>query len=212
MIPIDTPLADAAQRAAFNLDALAATVSSVTGTKITADDLQRLGDNLYLAATPADYGDRAIELLSPDRSDDDDDDGSSAGHGYFKRPAPRLDTYQLIPRDGNPNALLERLPLKEALEKVTREHKKIADWIRAQRGRPGWDLDRPTAEMWPYIHASKRLKACRIQLEEMWDDIEREHDEPEDDWAQAQAEADALSARSMAEKVRSGWPGEGMHA
>lgn len=195
---------------ASNLGAIAATVSSVTGAKITADDLQRLGDNLYLAATPADYGDRAIELLSPERSDDDD--GSSAGHGYFKRPAPRLDTYRLIPRDGNPNALLERLPLKEALEKVTREHKKIADWIRAQRGRPGWDLDRPTAEMWPYIHASKRLKACRIQLEEMWDDIEREHDEPEDDWAQAQAEADALSARSMAEKVRSDWPGGGMRA
>lgn len=206
MIPIDTPLADAAQRAASNLDALAATVSSVTGIKITADDLQRLGDNLYLAATPADYGDRAIELLSPAGSRD----AEQPPTGYTR--APRLDTYRLIPRDGNPNALLERLPLKEALEKVTREHKKIADWIRAQRGRPGWDLDRPTAEMWPYIHASKRLKACRIQLEEMWDDIEREHDEPEDDWAQAQAEADALSARSMAEKVRSGWPGGGMHA
>jgi len=204
MIPIDTPLADAAQRAASNLDAVAATVSSVTGQSITADDLQRLGDRLY--AAPADYGDRAIELLSPGRSRD----AEQPPAGYAR--APRLDTYRFIPKDGSPNALLERLPLKEALDKVTREHRKIADWIRAQRGRPGWDLDRPTAEMWPYIHASKRLKLCRIQLEEMWDDIVREHDEPEDDWAQAQAEADALSARSMAEKVRSGWPGGGMHA
>lgn len=204
MIPIDTPLADAAQRAASNLDAVAATVSSATGQSITADDLQRLGDRLY--AVPADYGDRAIELLSPEHSRD----AEQPPTGYTR--APRLDTYRFIPKDGSPNALLERLPLKEALDKVTREHRKIADWIKGNRGRPGWDLDAPTAEMWPYIHASKRLKLCRIQLEEMWDDIVREHDEPEDDWAKAQAEADALSARSMAEKVRSGWPGGGMHA
>ena len=204
MIPIDTPLASAAQRAASNLDAVAAAVSAVTGQSITGADLQKLGDRLY--AVPADYGDRALELLSPGRARDAD----TAPPGWPK--APRLDTYRLIPKDGDPTELLIRFPLREALEKVTREHRKIADWIRAQRGRPGWDLDRPTAEMWPYINASKRLKLCRIQLEEMWDDIVREHDEPEDDWAQAQAEADALSARSMAEKVRSGWPGGGMHA
>lgn len=204
MIPIDTPLAGAAQRAASNLDAVAATVSAVTGKVITGADLQKLGDRLY--AVPADYGGRAIELLSPGRAHDAD----TAPPGWPK--APRLDTYRLIPKDGDPTELLVRFPLREALEKVTREHRKIADWIKGNRGRPGWDLDAPTREMWPYIHASKRLKLCRIQLEEMWNDVMADHDDDNSDWASAQAEADALSARSMAEKVSSGWPGGGMHA
>ena len=197
MIPVNS-----ATELSSNLDAIAATVSSVTGTTVTADDLQKIGDNLY--AAPADYGDQAVELLSRERTYQEPPAGYTT--------APRLDTYRFIPKDGSPNALLERLPLKEALEKVTREHRKIADWIRAQRGRPGWDLDRPTREMWPYIHASKRLKLCRIQLEEMWNDVIADHDDDNSDWASAQAEADALSARSMAEKVRNGWPGGGMHA
>ena len=197
MIPVNS-----ATELSSNLDAIAATVSSVTGTTVTADDLQKIGDNLY--AAPADYGDQAVELLSRERTYQEPPAGYTT--------APRLDTYRFIPKDGSPNVLLERLPLKEALEKVTREHRKIADWIRAQRGRPGWDLDRPTREMWPYIHASKRLKLCRIQLEEMWNDVIADHDDDNSDWASAQAEADALSARSMAEKVRSGWPGGGMHA
>lgn len=197
MIPVNS-----ATELSSNLGAIAATVSAVTGTTITADDLQKIGDNLY--AAPADYGDQAVELLSRERAYQEPPAGYTT--------APRLDTYRFIPKDGSPNVLLERLPLKEALEKVTREHRKIADWIRAQRGRPGWDLDRPTREMWPYIHASKRLKLCRIQLEEMWNDVIADHDDDNSDWASAQAEADALSARSMAEKVRSGWPGGGMHA
>lgn len=197
MIPVNS-----ATELSSNLDAIAATVSSVTGTTVTADDLQKIGDNLY--AAPADYGDQAVELLSRERTYQEPPAGYTT--------APRLDTYRFIPKDGSPNVLLERLPLKEALEKVTREHRKIADWIRAQRGRPGWDLDRPTREMWPYIHASKRLKLCRIQLEEMWSDVIADHDDDNSDWASAQAEADALSARSMAEKVRNGWPGGGMHA
>ena len=204
MIPIDTPLAGASQRAESNLDAVAATVSAVTGKVITGADLQKLGDRLYVV--PADYGDRAIELLSPGQARDAD----TAPPGWPK--APRLDTYRLIPKDGDPTELLVRFPLREALEKVTREHRKIADWIKGNRGRPGWDLDAPTAEMWPYIHASKRLKLCRIQLEEMWNDVIADHDDDNSDWASAQAEADALSARSMAEKVRNGWPGGGMHA
>lgn len=204
MIPIDTPLATAASRAAANLDALAATVSVVTGQAITGDDLQKLGDGLY--AVPADYGDRAIELLSPGRARDTD----TAPPGWPK--APRLDTYRLIPKDGDPTELLIRLPLREALEKVTREHRKIADWIKGNRGRPGWDLDAPTAEMWPYIHASKRLKRCRLWLEEMWEGAVGDDSDQKSDWAEAQQEADALSARQMAEKVRSGWPGGGMHA
>ena len=197
MIPVNS-----ATELSSNLGAIAATVSSVTGTTVTADDLHKIGDNLY--AAPADYGDQAVELLSRERTYQEPPAGYTT--------APRLDTYRFIPKDGSPNALLERLPLKEALEKVTREHRKIADWIRAQRGRPGWDLDRPTREMWPYIHASKRLKLCRIQLEEMWNDVIADHGDDNSDWASAQAEADALSARSMAEKVRSGWPGGGMHA
>ena len=204
MIPIDTPLAGASQRAASNLDAVAATVSAVTGQPITGADLQKIGDRLY--AVPADYGDRAIELLSPGRARDAD----TAPPGWPK--APRLDTYRLIPKDGDPTELLVRFPLREALEKVTREHRKIADWIKGNRGRPGWDLDAPTAEMWPYIHASKRLKRCRLLLEEMWEGVVSEGSEEHDEWADAQAEADALSARKMAEKVRSGWPGGGMHA
>lgn len=197
MIPVNS-----ATELASNLGAIAATVSAVTGTTITADDLQKIGDNLY--AAPADYGDQAVELLSGARA------RQQPPAGYSN--APRLDTYRLIPKDGDPTELLIRFPLREALEKVTREHRKIADWIKGNRGRPGWDLDAPTAEMWPYIHASKRLKLCRIQLEEMWNDVMADHDDDNSDWADAQAEADALSARQMAERVRSGWPGGGMHA
>lgn len=129
--------------------------------------------------------------------------------GYER--APRTATYQYIPPDGSPNRLLEEYGPEEALELVTREHHALADWIRAQRSRQDWDLDKPTAEMWRYIHAVKRLKSCRNQLREFVESLDR-GDDCQEDWLEAQAEADALSARSMSERVRSGWPGGGMHA
>lgn len=150
MTPIDNPpLTRAALEAAMAERALE--VSSVTGMRVTAADLERM--TLQMESNP---------LGTPTEAPE-------PPQGYTR--APRLDTYKYIPKDGSPNVLLERLPLREALTKVTREHRKIAEWIRGQKGRPGWDLDKPTREMWGYIHASKRMKRCRDQLQEMWDEV-----------------------------------------
>lgn len=176
MTPIDNPpLTRAALEAAMVERALEA--SSVTGTRVTAADLERM----------------ALQMDTRPLGTPHEEPEPPQGHTR----APALSTYKYIPTNGSPNVLLERLPLKEALDKVTRDHRKIAEWIRGQRGRPGWDLDKPTREMWGYIHASKRMKRCRDQLQEMWDDImddtSHEDDAPSEVSA-AQHEANMLAA------------------
>lgn len=174
-----------------DMERIAETVRLTTGASITAEDLVKIGEAMY--AAPLDYGDQAIELLSPDVK------AEPGGPGKGKQPpppgytnAPRLSAYRFIPRDGSPNRLLERYDPEEALEVITKQHRMMADWIRSNRGRPGWDLDAPTREMWPYIHASKRLKSCREQLQQLVDELERE-EEAKYDWMDAQDEADRLA-------------------
>lgn len=182
------PMADTAEgRERRQLEMIAAEASRVSGTRITADDVVKITESMDSGGVTGLY------MMPRGASPDDPDTQPEPPVGYEK--APRLKTYRFIPRDGSPNRLLEKWTPEQALEVVTREHRLIADWIRAQRGRPGWDLDRPTREMWPYIHASKRMKACREQLRELVEEL-RLAGEADDglgaEWSSAQAEADAL--------------------
>lgn len=82
-------------------------------------------------------------------------------------PSPRTSLYKFIPSSGSPNRLLERMSPHEALAAVTQQHRKIADWIRAQ----DWGQN-ASGDQWRYIQVSKRLKACRQQLREMVRELE----------------------------------------
>ena len=186
--------AEERERERRQLEMVAAEASRVSGTHITADDVVKITESM---AGIGSGGVTGLYVMPLGANPDDPDTQPEPPTGYTK--APRLKTYRFIPRDGSPNRLLEKWTPEQALEVVTREHRLIADWIRAQRGRPGWDLDRPTAEMWSYIHASKRMKACREQLRELVEELRRDNSAGVEqsgnlgsDWAMAQAEADAL--------------------
>lgn len=139
------------------------------------------------AALDADYSRLEAVLVGPERLRRPD-----PPEGYTR--APHLPAYQYIPKSGSPNRLLEKWTPEEALAEVSAQQRQMAEWIRGQRGRPGWDLDRPTREVWQYIHVSKRLKECRNQLQDMVDEINAgDYDEETTEYMNAQAEADALS-------------------
>lgn len=182
------PVADTAEGPERRqLEMIAAEASRVPWTRITADDVVKISESM------GGGGATGLYMMPRGASPDDPDTQSEPPVGYEK--APRLKSYRFIPSNGSPNRLLEKWTPEQALEVVTREHRLIADWIRAQRGRPGWDLDRPTREMWPYIHASKRMKACREQLRELVEELRlagEAGDENLEEWSSAQAEADAL--------------------
>ena len=184
------PMADTAEgQERRQLEMVAAEASRVSGTRITADDVVKISESM------GGGGVTGLYMMPRGASPDDPDTQPEPPAGYEK--APRLKSYRFIPRDGSPNRLLEKWAPEQALEVVTREHRLIADWIRAQRGRPGWDLDRPTREMWPYIHASKRMKACREQLRELVEELRLAGGADDGfgaEWSSAQAEADALWA------------------
>lgn len=185
MVPIAA--AEKRERERRQLEVIAAEASRVSGTRITADDVVKISESM------GGVGATGLYMMPRGASPDDPDTQPEPPAGYEK--APRLKSYRFIPRDGSPNRLLEKWTPEQALEVVTREHRLIADWIRAQRGRPGWDLDRPTREMWPYIHASKRMKACREQLTKLVWDLRRAAGADDGlgaEWSSAQAEADAL--------------------
>lgn len=119
-----------------------------------------------------------------------------------KDPAPRSILFPYLGRDGSPNRILERYPPHEALARVTAEHAAMADWIRAHKNDPGWDLSAPTNEQWRYIHVSKMLKRAREELQLMVDLINAETTKPHpvDLHEAAQAEADLLAV--LEEKAR----------
>lgn len=186
--------AEELERERRQLEVIAAEASRVSGTHITADDVVKIMESM---AGIGSGGVTGLYVMPRGATHDDPGAQPEPPTGYTK--APRLKTYRFIPRDGSPNRLLEKWTPEQALEVVTREHRLIADWIRAQRGRPGWDLDRPTAEMWSYIHVSKRMKACREQLRELVEELRLDNSAGVEqsgnlgsDWAMAQAEADAL--------------------
>lgn len=85
--------------------------------------------------------------------------------------APAVSLYPLIGRDGSPNRILETHGPHAALERVTRQHALMADWVRAQ----GWGEDVPEGR-WKYIGATRRLKACRKQLEQLVKELEESDD------------------------------------
>ena len=85
--------------------------------------------------------------------------------------APSLSTYRFIPRDGSPNRLLERWDPQYALERVTKEHEMIANWIRAQE----WGEHVPQS-CWKYITTSKRIKSCRNQLRALVRELEADNE------------------------------------
>lgn len=85
--------------------------------------------------------------------------------------APALSLYRFIGRDGSPNRILEVHSPHDALERVTRQHALMADWIRAQE----WGQDVPK-DCWRYIVTTNRLKSCRKQLEKLVKELEEADD------------------------------------